>query len=161
MIKRFSIALCLLLILSAISIAEEGKYQGILPEGNALGDWSRVEENFLFEGQTLFRHINGGAELYHDYGFLALLVQDYKSGEKEIRLEIYDMGSADGATGVFGENTEGLTTTKDFGVASSVDDYQIIFHQGQYYVSITCFESSEEMKAAMAKLAEAFIAKIG
>jgi hypothetical protein len=33
-----------------------------------------------FAGAALYRHINGGAELYHQYGFDRLAVQDYSDG---------------------------------------------------------------------------------
>ena len=41
------------------------------------------------------------------------------------------------------------------GEACTLDQYQILFHRGPYYVSVTCYEPSEELVAAMRALAAA------
>ena len=132
----------------------------IPPDGTPQG-WAKADSHIMFKGDALFRHINGGAELYHEHGFVALLVQDFKNDDLEVRLELYDMGSASGAGEVFKANTKGLQTNAEYGVASSLDQYQIIFHQGRYYISLTCYTGSEAEQAAMAALAKALSAQIG
>jgi len=58
-----------------------------------LGSWVRDGEAKSFAGGALYEHINGGAELYHEYGFVALRVGYYRAGEREILVEIYEMAS--------------------------------------------------------------------
>ena len=147
--KLLLTACCALLAFGAADLADLLPGDGV-PEG-----WSRSGETLIFEGNELYGHINGGAEVYHAQGFVVLIVQDYTRDDMEVRVEIYDMGSADGAAGIFGENTAGLQTDSSFGVASSLDDYQVIFHKGQYYVSVTNYTGGEAEKAAMASLAKA------
>ena len=127
----------------------------LLPGDGVPEGWARSDEARVFPGDALFSHINGGAELYLDYGFDRLAVQDYTSGALEVRVEIYAMNDADGAGGIFGENSKGIELAEDFGVACTLDDYQIVFHRGRYYVSITCYEPNEAVAAAMAALAGA------
>lgn len=119
-----------------------------IPEG-----WSGSGDVKVFAGDALFSHIDGGAELYLNHGFVKLAFKDYVKGDLEIRTEIYDMGSDEGAAGVFGANTVGLETSAEYGSACSLDDYQIIFYRGRYYVSITCYDVKEELQQAMAALA--------
>jgi hypothetical protein len=132
----------------------------LLPDNNIPEGWAGTTEPTIFEGDALFRFINGGAELFHGHGFVALVVRDYAKESSEARVEIYDMGSDEGASGIFAENTEGLTTTEEFGVRSSVDEYQILFHKGRFYISITNYTGEEPERTAMAALAEAVSEKI-
>lgn len=128
----------------------------LLPGDGVPEGWGRSGEVRTFEGPALYSHINGGAEVYHAHGFVALVVQDYgDGGEAEVRVEIYDMGSAQGAGGIFAENTTGLQTDATYGVASSLDDFQIIFHKDRYYVSVTNYTGGEAEMTAMAALAKA------
>lgn len=127
----------------------------LLPADGIPDGWAAVEEHRSFEGQALFTHINGGAELYHKYGFVNLVLKDYSKGKLEARVEIYDMGSPEGAAGVFAENTVGLETGSEYGEGCSLDPLQIIFYRDRYYVSITCYEVDEELQAAVSELAGA------
>ena len=127
----------------------------LLPGDGVPEGWARSDEARVFPGDALFSHINGGAELYLDYGFDRLVVQDYLNGKLEARVEIYAMSDADGASGIFGENSKGIEVAEDYGAACTLDDYQIVFHRGRYYVSITCYETMEEIHAAMKALAGA------
>lgn len=147
--KTFLIACCALFAIGSADIA------GLLPGDGVPEGWSRSTEMLTFEGKELYGHINGGAEAYHALGFVALVVQDYAKDGLEVRVEIYDMGSQEGAAGIFGENTAGLQTDETYGIASSLDDYQVIFHKGQYYVSVTNYTGGEAEMAAMAELAKA------
>jgi hypothetical protein len=147
-------------ILCCILGTAQGDLIGLLPGDGIPAGWVAAGEPVLFEGQALYRHINGGAELYHDHGFIALAMRDYHKESLEVRAEIYDMGSPEGAAGVFDANTKGLETDKTYGTASSVDDYQILFHRDRYYVSLTCYTATPEEGEAMAALARAIQGKI-
>ena len=127
----------------------------LLPGDGVPEGWARSDEARVFPGDALFSHINGGAELYLSYGFDRLALQDYASEALEVRVEIYAMNDANGASGIFGENSKGIEVAEDYGVGCTLDDYQIVFHRGRYYVSITCYEPGEKVNAAMAALAGA------
>ena len=143
-------------VLFAVSAgtADEAIFSLLPPDGMPEG-WQRSEDPRLFPGEALFRHINGGAELYLQYGFDRLALADYVKGDFEARVEIYKMNDAGAAAGIFAENSKGVEKSDKFGDACTLDQYQIIFHRGCYYVSVTCYEPSEELQAAMAALASA------
>jgi hypothetical protein len=122
------------------------------PDGTPPG-WRRNGEERLFIGAALYRHINGGAELYHQHGFDRLAVQDYANGGHELRVEIYVMKSASGAASVFAEITTGMTTGSRFGTACVLDEYQVLFHRGSCCISLTTYEIGTETREAMAALA--------
>jgi hypothetical protein len=121
------------------------------PDGTPPG-WQRRGEARLFVGAALYRHIDGGAELYNQFGFDRLAVQDYFNDAHEIRAEIYKMNDPAGAGAVFAEITKGMAKQALYGTACVLDDYQILFQRGTYCVSVNSFESSRETLQAMAAL---------
>lgn len=122
------------------------------PDGTPQG-WQRQGQERLFAGAALYQHIDGGAELYNQFGFDRLVVQDYAMDAREIRVEIYKMNDPAGAGGVFAEITRGMAAQTLYGIACVLDDYQILFQRGAYCVSVTTYGSSPEILAAMAALA--------
>ena len=62
--------------------------QTLLPD--QAGVWGKHDKALTYEGDDLFLYINGGAEIYHEYGFEAVIVQDYKHETSgTISIEIY------------------------------------------------------------------------
>lgn len=126
-----------------------------LPADGTPNGWSRSGGPSLYEGSALFDYINGGADAYYDRGFERLVAQTYSSGDLEVQLEVYDMGSPAGAGAIFEENSSGMDATADFGERSTRDEYQISFHRGRYYVSVLAFSSGDETADAMTTVARA------
>lgn len=144
-----------LILTLALLAAPSPKIIGLLPSDGNPGGWSRSGETGLYVGGELFEYINGGADAYHDRGFERLAAQLYSNGDAEVQLEIYDMGSPEGAGAIFAENASGMDTTNGFGERSTRDEYQISFHRGRYYVSVLAFSSGDETEAAMTAIARA------
>jgi hypothetical protein len=127
-------------------------FEWMPPDGVPPG-WQRNGSEQLFVGAALYRHINGGAELYHRNGFDRLAVQDYGKGSHEVRIEIYRMNDSAGSDAVFAEMTAGLAVKTSYGTACVLDDYQVLFRRGAFLVSLTTYEKGAEPLAAMAALA--------
>ena len=122
------------------------------PDGTPPG-WQRKGQERLFAGTALYQHIDGGAELYNQFGFDHLAVQDYTRDTHEVRVEIYKMNDPTGAGSVFAEITKGMATQAIYGTVCTLDDYQILFQRGSYCVSVTTYKPGPEPLAAMAALA--------
>ena len=61
----------------------------------------------VYNRDTIYKHINGGAELYLAYGFKEVLVRKYLGPNNiEMVLDIYDMGNSMDAFGVFSTERE-------------------------------------------------------
>jgi hypothetical protein len=76
---------------SQISLPEEGTVPGWTPSGPPL----------RFNPGSLFNHINGGAELFLEFGFRELILRRYEQGDNEITLEAYHMEGPLPALGVY------------------------------------------------------------
>lgn len=145
-----SILAVMLALLPALGVDDP---TDLLPPDGVPTGWAGEGRPRLLEGEALYTHIDGGAELFLENGFERLAVQDYRKDDLEIRIEIYDMGSAAGASAVFDENSYGATTEGNFGDGCSTDELQVIFYRGRHYVTITCYEISDETQQAMACMA--------
>jgi hypothetical protein len=90
----------------------------------------------IFTAESLYGYIDGGAELYLEYGFDTLVVTELVSGGKDIKVEFYRMKDADAAFGIFSVSRfrcNGGSRLTDHICRSA---YQLQFCKGCYYVSI-------------------------
>ena len=57
-----------------------------VPEG-----WVMQREDKIFDPESLYDYINGGAELYLSYGMNEVVSRIIAQGENEIRIEIFEI----------------------------------------------------------------------
>ena len=61
------------------SVRRVGSAQDLyLPADNAAAGWAKDGAPQEFEGEDLYTYIDGGAEIYQEYGFRRVIVQDYE-----------------------------------------------------------------------------------
>ena len=102
---RGVISLALILLLSAVSAGARQSSGGIsayLPASGEAAGWNLDGEPERYQGEDLFRMINGGADIYHEYGFRQVVRAEYLGPEgKSVKLEIYQMVSPAAAYGIY------------------------------------------------------------
>ena len=143
----------LLWALALLLAVARNSFASLIPPETTPAGWQQKGQEQQFSGAELYRHIDGGAELYIQFGFERLAVQDYIKETHEVRVEIYKMNDPAGANAVFAEITRGMSTQAVYGTVCALDDYQILFQRGAYCVSVTTYETGTETLAAMAALA--------
>ena len=96
--KKLLFLIVLLISLSALS-------QGSIYDVISLNKCTGLEisgEPELYVGDDLFNLINGGAELYHEYGFVEVLAAEIMDQNEDlVKVEVYDMGSPESAWGIY------------------------------------------------------------
>ena len=95
-----------------------------------------IRETRSFSETSLYGYINGGAELYLEYGFDTLVVSELLSEGRDIKVEIYRMKDTEAAFGIFSVSRfrcNGGARLTDHMCRSA---YQMQFCKGPYYVSI-------------------------
>lgn len=91
----------LLLLLFSPGILTAQDLHTLFPVDEIAG-WNRIEAPKLFRGEELFLMIDGGADIYFEYGFSKVLAGDYENERGELlRLEIYEMASPSAAYGMY------------------------------------------------------------
>lgn len=143
-----------LLILSGLSIIlsgtvpgfrGDGPLRGYLPADNAASGWTKDGEPQEYEGEELYAYIDGGAEIYQEYGFRRVILQDYKNaGGKSVSLEIFEMGSTAAAFGMFTFKRSGSGKTVSLGAGAELEAYYLNFWKGRFLVTLTGFDESSE-----------------
>ena len=141
--------LILLSILTAIFVWFEASswvvpLESLIPKKDLPDGWALIDGPQTYTEKTLFKHIDGQAELYLKYGFqksIFGIYQSKKSRENQIELDIYDMGNVLQAFGVF-SRFRNEDRPGGFGLDSYLDDHSALFYKGKYFVLLYATESS-------------------
>ena len=118
--------------------------ESLIPKKDLPDGWALIDGPQTYTEKTLFKHIDGQAELYLKYGFqksIFGIYQSKKSRENQIELDIYDMGNVLQAFGVF-SRFRNEDRPGGFGLDSYLDDHSALFYKGKYFVLIYATESS-------------------
>jgi len=129
---------------------------GLLPIPSELGGWTNDGDLQLFEGEDLFIYIDGGAEIYLEYGFARVIVQDYRN-EAGIRLslEIFEMQSPESAYGMYTFKRSPRGETLVIGDEGQLADYYLNLRKGRYLVTITSLDLAETAGVGLLAIARA------
>jgi len=55
----------------------------------------------IYEGKKLYAYIDGGADIFFEYGFYRVLTQNYRYHDESIIVDIYDMIDTNAAFGIY------------------------------------------------------------
>ncbi len=167
--KTFQINLWLAIFLSLVlsldcqnasSHKEEG-LRALLPTASEIDNWERNLDFEEYKDEDLFFYINGGAEIYQEYGFERVIVQDYQNQNgRSASLEIYKMSSQDSAYGMYTFKSSGNGQELNVGYGCKLQDYYLNFWKGQYLVTITGFDAEKETIDGLKSIANAVDKKI-
>lgn len=117
-------------------------------------DITRTAEVSIFEGEALFEHINGGAEIYHQYDFVEVATTYYTFKETELSVDIYRFADADKAFGLYSVLRSDNVERVNLGVDGFISPTSVDFVKGTYMVRIIAYEESDEATQAMSELAK-------
>lgn len=124
-------------------------------------EWKKKDVSQQYEGEDLFLYIDGGAEVYNEYGFKRVVVQEYiNENGKSISLEIFEMTSQESAYGIYTFKTSSLGKRLSVGDQGCLEDYYLNFWKGKFLVTLTGFDEDEETIQGLTEIAHAVEAKI-
>lgn len=134
------------------------------PEDNYVPGWTKSERTHRYEKSNLFDYIDGGAELFLEFGFDRLLVQRYKrvdaKREEEIALEVFVMESPEAALGIYLTKCGKETPVRGLKARNSGDRYQFTIVRGNCFVQVNNFSGDETLMHVMVALAQKTLATI-
>ena len=134
-----------------------------LPQPGELKEWEPSGDSQHVIGDDLFLLINGGAEIYHEYGFKQAIVRGFRHKKQEslqFNLEIYEMQSPEAAFGIYTFKTGDSGKAIDVGNEGLLEDYYLNFRKGNFLVTVIGFDSKEETIAGIIGAAKVVAAKI-
>jgi len=113
--------------------------------------WKTAEPTRTFLPDTLYEYIDGAAESYLSYDFKQLAVGQFKKdvGEGTLTLEIYDMGAAVNAFGIFSAERYPENKAVQMGDAGYLEGETLNFVAGRYYVKLLSFGLGDQAAGAL------------
>jgi len=115
--------------------------------------------NDSFTGTGLWGYINGGADLYLEYGFEKVRVQEFEWHENKIKINFYKMSNPEAAFGIFSVSTYNCTEFGSLHQFSCVTQYQVQVAFGEYYLQIISDKGDSASILLKKEIAEKIIGK--
>ncbi len=127
-----------------------------LPDSSLSKEWIKQGQPQAYKGEDLFLYINGGAEIYHEYHFIQVVVQDYKSNNgNTLVVEIFEMQSPADAYGMFTFKSSLEGKSLEIGEQARLESYYLNFWKGKYLVTITGFNENKKTLDGLLDMAKA------
>lgn len=117
------------------------------------GGWAPAGEEQVYAGDELFDYINGGADIYLEYGFKEVRVREYSRGGKTITVEVFEMVDADAAYGIYSFKRGAGGERVAAGQKGVLEDYYLNFWKGRHHVTLTGFDEEEDTREGLKILA--------
>jgi len=115
--------------------------------------WTAETDDRIYNSETIFDYIDGGAEVYRAYNMRRCLSRRFTSAAgPAIVLDIFDMGSAADAYGVFTHDPEGEVV--DLGQDGRLRPGWLNFWKDRFFVSIYTEEETASAIQAVKALGE-------
>jgi hypothetical protein len=157
-------------LLSAVSAAQAASApdMALLPPGGFLDAWNRADNHRVFTAGDLYGHIDGGAEIFLEFGFEQLTVQRYAAARANgddqtaggLQVEIYRMTDPMAATGIYLMNCGQESRDPAFAERHSASKYQLIFKRDRYYVVVGNTTGNHAFQAIMRDFARYIAARL-
>jgi Family of unknown function (DUF6599) len=131
-----------------------------VPDAGFASGWAKAGALRTFAGQDLFNRIDGGAELFLEFGFVKLRFQAYARGKAELTLNAYEMENAAAALGVYLMKMGRETPFSEVEARNSAEEVQVTIVKGRYFVQVDNLGDVPASKAETVALANAFLAGV-
>jgi len=124
----------------------------LLPADNQIPGWVRSSKPRIYKANNLWEYIDGAADGYLVYNFQQVVTADYKNGEMQVVIDIYEMKDALNAFGIYSVERMPNYHFVNIGVQGYLEGSALNFWKGKYYVKIVTFESTEKVKESLLAL---------
>ena len=144
-------------LLMAAGTALSGGDGPPLPPSGFLGTWNLQGKPRLFPGSELYGHIDGGAEVFFEFGFEEATVQRYRSPAGEVVVERYTMSDPFAALGIYLGKCGKETPDPGFAERHTAGRFQLMFVRDRYFVIVDNLAGTPALAPALVEFAR-FIA---
>jgi len=127
--------------------------------GREIGGWRRVGAAKVYSRETIFDYIDGAGEVYRLYDFREVAVFHFrKAGCEPVVVEIFDMGTAGDAYGIFTFYHQGKDVA--VGQGAYLRSSLLSFWQDRYFVCVSTESGAEPEESILLNLAQPIAAAI-
>jgi len=157
MAKYFRI-LCFLFSLPVICIAQAPDSFPVIDESDLPDAKFGIPKTYT--RSSLYGYMNGGAELYLEYGFSGAWINEIHLAGGIYRTEIYRMNGPDDAFGIFSVSRYQCKSTPSLSPYACQTPYQLQLCSGSFYISISNSTGNGTDCTASLRIGEAIVNKI-
>ncbi|MEZ7873968.1 MAG: hypothetical protein QMB47_03145 [Bacteroidales bacterium] len=108
----------------------------------------------IYKGEALYGYMNGGSDLYLEYGFRELSVLDINFKGNIYSVEMYDMSNPESAFGIFSQNAFKCKPYDKIYKCDCTSPKQYQAIKGKFYLSVVYENNSEASRADAYEIAE-------
>lgn len=149
---------CCLLI--ACALAAGSAELPPLPAESSLPGWQKNGPQKQFSPGNLFDYIDGGAEIFNEFGFQQLTVQNYRKNGQEITIELYRMDGSLAALGMFFRQGGQNQGAADDPLHTARSPYQWTLQKGGWFIQLNAPANSTGLENDLAAFAAAITDQI-
>lgn len=161
MIIKYLSAFSFFAFLTAGSFAQSFEINIELEPDPVLSEWTEEDAPKLYGGDDLFVLINGGADLFFEYGFENVMVYKYVNEQgQRMRSEVYEMENDHAAYGIYLKYLPADAKALETGDAGYLSESHTGFWKDKYFCIISLEDPDEEARADAVHLAHIFDSKL-
>jgi len=148
----------LLFLLPAVSFSQLPENFPVINETDLPG--AKFSSPRIYNSSALFGYINGGAELYLEYGFSTVSVTEIEYLQGKYKTEIYKMNGPEEAFGIFSVSKYRCLDMPALAEFTCRTKYQLQICKGPYYISIIKSTDSKSDSIASVTIGKILTGKI-
>jgi hypothetical protein len=159
MIKNF--LTLILLVIPSLTSALSADIKDLFPKNSELRSCKMTDSVRVFKGDELFTYIDGGAEIYMEYGFKQVATANYSDiNNNQFQVEIYEMKDSSSAFGAYTFYLNGEGKPFNAGSEGVFIDYYATFLKGNFLTVISVSEYKEGIDPVFNEIATGIGSKI-
>jgi len=139
-----------LVLISFLSISQDS-IVSLLPDPFNLPGFQASGEPEVYKGDDLFDLINGGADVYFEYGFVQVVTQAYggMKGNSSLKVEIYEMDNSDGAYGILSLTASQKKIEEKRGLFTVTGNGYKMIQKGPYFIMVSYGNLTNELSTSL------------
>jgi len=145
------------MLLPLLSVSQP---ENLWPKKPLKSGWVPDSAVNIYTADNLYELVNGGADLYFEYGFGKVANGSFTYEGKEIQVDIYQMENDSAAYGIYSFYLSPNSVALDIGDDAALMDYYLSLWKGNYFVSLTAYESDRISVAGLKIIAAEIAVKI-
>jgi len=108
----------------------------------------------VFDGGSLWGYMNGGADLYLEYGFNRLYYCDLSYQDLKFKIECFEMTEPLAAWGIYSVNRRKCLSQDTIHPGDCLNNFQYQAVKGHIYFNVIALQNNDRSKSVMLKLAQ-------
>jgi hypothetical protein len=159
MIKNFVASF--LLVFFNITATLSSDIKNLLPKSSELSSCKMSDTIRVYKGDELFNYVDGGAEIFMEYGFKQVATTNYADkNNNQFQVEIYEMKDSSAAYGAYTFYLNGEGKPFNAGTEGAFIDYFAVFWKGNFLTVISASEYKDVLEPVFKEIATVINSKI-